>query len=262
MELSLPAWPLTAGAQLAQVSALVTVIIGIIFVATARPLAQRWGFASRAGRQGAIGELRVAGGFMTGLGASAYLFDQPYIYVILGGALGFAAFGRLLSMMSASDGPSGFVNFLLFLLQAALSAGALVWLFDVWTADASFVMPEDPQGLAAFVVASATAVVGFLILFAPGLAMIASGLAIGEGKMRVMAAVRSSGGFLLGAGVVAMLISNPLSELALGSAYLFSILGRLLAMVFDRGRIYFNGLSLLIQVAMAAVLLGHVFGYF
>lgn len=262
MELALPEWPATLGAQLAQVSALVTIVIGLIFLATARPLAQRWGFAARAGRDGAIGELRVAGGFMAGLGVSAYLFDQPFIYVTLGSALGFAAFGRLLSMMSASDGPSGFINFLLFLLQAALSAAALAWLFDVWTADAYFAMPEDQSGLVVFAASAATAIIGFVVLFAPGLAMMVCGLSAVDGKMRVIAAVRSAGGFLLGAGVVVMLLSNPLAELAMGTAYLFSLAGRALAMVFDRGRLYFNIVAAVVQAVLCAIFLGHVFGYF
>ncbi len=262
MELTMPAWPASLGAQLAQVSALVTIVVGLIFVITARPLGQRWGFASREGREGALGELRVAGGFMAGLGVSAYLFDQPFIYVVLGGALGFAAFGRLLSMMSASDGPSGFINFLLFLLQAAMSAAALVWLFDVWTEDASFTMPMDQSSFVVFCANVATAVVGFLILFAPGLAMIVCGLAVDEGRYRVMAAIRSAGGFALGAGLVALLISNPLSELAMGTAFLFSVVGRIIALIFDRGRLYFNGLALVVQAVGAVVFLGHVFGYF
>ncbi|MCO6184904.1 hypothetical protein [Rhizobium sp. L1K21] len=262
MELALPQWPATLGAQVAQVSALVTLVLGLIFLATARPLAARWGFDERDGRTGAVGELRVAGGFMAGLGIAAYLFDQPFIYVILGSALGFAAFGRLLSMMSASDGPSGFINFLLFLLQAALSAAALTWLFDVWTAESSFAMPDDQAGMIVFTANVLTAAVGFVVLFAPWIAMMVSGLAAQEGKTRVLAAVRSTGGFLMGAGIVALLISNPLAELAMGTAYLFSLAGRIVAAVFDRGRPYFNGTAAIFQALLCAIYLGHVFGYF
>lgn len=262
MEISLPLWPSTLGAQLAQVAAIITFLMGFVFVVTAKPLGQRWGFAAREGRDGAIGELRVAGGFLMGLGLGTYLFDQPHIYVILGGALGFAAFGRLLSMMSASDRAGGLVNFLLLLVQAALATAALVWLFDVWTEDAMLSMPEDQGTLITFGVSAATAILGAVIMFAPGLVMVASGLAAAEGRMRVIAAVRSAGGFLLGAGIVAMLLSNPLAELALGAAYLFSVGGRILAMVLDRGRRYFNTIALVIQAVFAAILLAHVFGQF
>ncbi len=262
MELALPEWPAELGAQLAQVSALVTILIGLVFLATAKPLAQRWGFDAREGRSGATGELRVAGGFMAGVGLAAYLFDQPLIYVMLGAAHGFAAFGRVLSMMSASDRSNGLINFLLLLLQAALSVAALYWLFDVWTADAAFQLPQEGGAYLVFLASAVSMAIGFVVMFAPGISMLVSGLTATAGRERIFAAVRSSGGFLLGAACVALLTVNPFAELAFGAAYMFSTAARVVVIFADRGRKYFNAIALLFQLAMTCLFIGHVFGYF
>ena len=145
----------------------------------------------------------------------------------------------IVSMMSASDRAGGFVNFLILLLQMALGGVALVWLFDVWWPDSSFVIPSDSGGFVAFVASAVSASIGFIVMFAPGTAMRVSGLVAAEGRGRIHAAVRSSGGFLLGAGLVALLHGSLFAELAMGSAYIVSVAGRLITMIADRGRKYF-----------------------
>lgn len=262
MELTLPPIPSALGAQLAMLSAVLTIVIGLAVFLFARPIANWWGFASRETRQGAIGELRPAGGFVAGLGVAGFLFDQPVIYVMLACAWMLAAFGRLLSMMSASDRANGFWNFIFFLIQAGLSGAGFYWLFDVWNGDASFAMPSDQAGFIVFVSACVLGVIGLTLMFAPGLAMMTAGLSVGEGRSRVIASVRAFGGFLAGAAGVAILAQNPMCELALGAALFFSLIGRLAALAFERGRYIFQVLLAILNIAGAGIFLGHVFGYF
>jgi hypothetical protein len=262
MELSLPPIPTVLGEQLAMLSAVITFVIGLLLFLLARPIAQWWGFTARAGRDGAAGELRPAGGFMAGLGLAGLLFNQPVIYVMIASAWALAAFGRLLSMMSASDRSNGLYNFLFLILQVALSAAAFYWFFDVWTGDTSFEMPEDPSAFIVFVAGSATVILGFFLMFAPGLAMMGAGLSISEGRSRVIASVRAFGGLLAGSAGVLVLAGNPMCELALGAALLLSLIGRLAALIFETGRYIFQGLLLVLTAAGAGIFLGHIFGYF
>lgn len=262
MELTLPPIPTTLGAQAAMVSAVALLLLGIVFLILARPIGAWWGVQARAGREGAVGELRPIGGFMAGLGLAGFLFDQPVIYVMIGTAWGLAAFGRLLSMMSASDRSNGLLNFGFLVLQVALAVGGLTWFFDVWTGGYGVDVPEDQSALIVFGAACATAAVGLVCLFAPGLMMLAAGVSIGEGRSRVIASVRALGGMLIGAGGVTLLAGNPMCELAIGSAFAISVFGRVLALIFETGRYIFQGVALVLSIAGAAIFLGHVFGYF
>lgn len=262
MELTLPPIPTEPGAQAAMLSAVVMCLLGLLLMVLARPVGAWWGVQAREGRDGAVGELRPIGGFMAGLGLAGFLFDQPVIYVMIGVCWALAAFGRLLSMMSASDRSNGLFNFVFLILQVALAAGGLTWLFDVWTGGFGIEMPTDQAGFLVFVAAAATAVIGFLCMFAPGLMMMAAGLSIGEGRSRIIASVRALGGLLLGAGGVTILAANPMCELALGSALAVSIFGRILALIFETGRYIFQAIALIASIAGAGIFLGHVFGYF
>jgi hypothetical protein len=262
MEMTLPPIPTAPGAQAAMLSAVLTLALGVVLMVMARQIGAWWGLAARAGRDGAIGELRPIGGFLGGLGLAGFLFDQPVIYVMIGAAWALAAFGRLLSMMSTSDRSNGLLNFLFLLLQVALAAAALYWLFDVWTGDVGFQMPEDQAGQIVFAAAVATVALGFVCMFAPGMMMLTAGLSIGEGRSRVIASARALGGMLIGAAGVAILANNPMCELALGSAFAVSVFGRILALIFETGRYVFQGAALVLSIVGAAIFLGHVFGYF
>lgn len=262
MELTLPPIPTELGAQLAMLSSVITLFIGLLLFLFAGPIANWWGFAAREGREGAAGELRPAGGFMAGLGLAGFLFDQPVIYVMIASAWAFSAFGRLLSMMSASDRSNGLYNFLFLILQVAMSAAGFYWFFDVWTTDASFAMPQDQAGYIVFCAAGAAAALGFLLMFAPGFLMMAAGLSRNEGRSRVIASVRAFGGLLLGAAGVVMLAQNPMCELAMGIALLMSVVGRVAALIFERGRYIFQVLFLVLALCGTGIFLGHVFGYF
>jgi hypothetical protein len=262
MELTLPPIPTAPGAQAAMLSAVLTLLLGLALAVLARQIGAWWGFAARAGREGAVGELRPIGGFLAGLGLAGFLFDQPVIYVMIGSAWALAAFGRLLSMMSASDRSNGLYNFIFLLLQVALAAGGLYWLFDVWTGDIGFQIPEERSAFIVFVAAAVTAGVGALCMFGPGLMMLLAGLSIGEGRSRVIASVRALGGMLIGTGGVTLLAGNPMCELAVGSALALSVFGRVLSLIFETGRYVFQVVALILTAAGAAIFLGHVFGYF
>lgn len=262
MELTIPPIPSAPGAQAAMLSAVLTLLLGLALMVLARQIGAWWGLAARAGREGAVGELRPIGGFLAGLGLAGFLFDQPVIYVMIGSAWALAAFGRLLSMMSASDRSNGLFNLLFLVLQVLLAAGALTWFFDVWSGDFSVQVPEDQTGQIVFFAAIAVFALGFVCMFAPGVIMLMAGLSIGEGRSRVIASARALGGMLIGTAGVAILANNPMCELALGAAFAVSVFGRILSLIFETGRYVFQGIALVSSIMGAAIFLGHVFGYF
>jgi len=115
-------WPFTQGEWLAWVSAVVTILLGLVALAAPRArlrLRDAEGVADAAAE--ARGQL---GGFYIGIGVAAIMFAQPLVYTALGFAWALAAFGRLLSMIvdrSRTLGNSAYLG--LCILLAALPLG-------------------------------------------------------------------------------------------------------------------------------------------
>ncbi|TBY41536.1 DUF4345 domain-containing protein, partial [Rhizobium leguminosarum bv. viciae] len=73
------------------------------------------------------GEGRSMGGFYLGFGLSAIMLAQDWIYMALGASFAMAAFARIISILS--DKGSSLVNYLLLVVQIALAALPLLYVF-------------------------------------------------------------------------------------------------------------------------------------
>jgi hypothetical protein len=122
--------PAETGEFLAFCAAVVTALIGVVFL-FAPGLAYRVvGIDLREGRRGGYAEARsTMGGFHLGLGIAALLLAQPMVYLALGAAFALAAFGRILSMLS--DGGNTVMNWLFLSVQIVLAALPLAYVFGL-----------------------------------------------------------------------------------------------------------------------------------
>lgn len=125
-----------------------------------------------------------------------------------------------------------------------------------------FYIPTETGEFLAFCAALATAAMGLVFLFAPGLAFRGLGLDLREGRRGGYAEARSTmGGFPLGLGLAAVLLAQPMVYLALGAAFALAAFGRILSMLSDGGNTLVNWLFLAFQIALAALPLAYVFGF-
>ncbi|KQY25998.1 DUF4345 family protein [Rhizobium sp. Root482] len=125
-----------------------------------------------------------------------------------------------------------------------------------------FYIPTETGEFLAFCAAVATAAIGIVFLFAPGLAFRALGLDLREGRRGGYAEARSvMGGFPLGLGLAAVLLAQPMVYLALGAAFALAAFGRILSMLSDGGNTLVNWAYLLVQIVLAGLPLAYVFGF-
>ncbi|URK86865.1 DUF4345 domain-containing protein [Rhizobium sp. RCAM05350] len=120
--------PTETGEFLAFCAAVVTSLLGLVFLFAPGIAFRALGIDLREGRRGGYAEARsTMGGFHLGLGIAALLLAQPMVYLALGAAFALAAFGRILSMLS--DSGSTVVNWLYLVIQIVLSALPLAYVF-------------------------------------------------------------------------------------------------------------------------------------
>ena len=265
MEFSLPEFPSAPGAQAAFVAAAIGILLGLALLLFPQFTGRFVGLESRETRTGAIGELRASGGFLVGLSLSALMFDQPVLYTALGCAFALAAFGRIISLMS--DQAATFLNFLLLGVQIVLAGATLYYFFEVFTPDMQFAMPAEPAVRLVFYSFGLAAALGAIALFAPRIACRAAGLqAIADSGIT---SVRSAGGLAVGLGLYGLLMSalsdsapimTMMAALAFGAALGFGVIGRIVALVVNRGNYVFAGLALVLQAACTFVVLSYVKG--
>ncbi len=120
---------------------------------------------------------------------------------------------------------------------------------------------ELPEQLA-FLGAAIVALAGLLLLVLPSVALKVGGFSVGDVTADGYAAVRSTGGMHLGLALTALLLAQDWTYLAVGAAVGLGAAGRLVAMLADRGFTLRNAVLMLLQVAIAAMPLGYVLGYF
>ncbi|MBB3145739.1 cytochrome c biogenesis protein CcdA [Phyllobacterium trifolii] len=121
-------WPATTGEWLAWLSAAITVIFGLILFFAPRVALKIMRLQTKPERPEAISEVRATfAGFYLGLGLSALVFSQPFLWIALGVSWGFTVFGRLISMMS--DRGNTVYNWISVLVEIALAAGPLLFAF-------------------------------------------------------------------------------------------------------------------------------------
>jgi len=87
----------------------------------------------------------------------------------------------------------------------------------------------------AWLTALATVLIGFALMVVPRSFMNLLGLAPKAGTQNGVSEVRGPfGGMWVGMGLACLLLAQPLVYLALGLAFAFAVIGRLISFVFDR----------------------------
>lgn len=123
-----------------------------------------------------------------------------------------------------------------------------------------FYFPTELGEQLAFLSASAAALIGCFILFAPGMTLKALALMPIEGRPEGLGAARSIGGLMVGFSGTALLLAQPTVYLAFGAAVALSAFARILSIMSDQGVTWRNLLLLVVQVVIASLTLAYVFG--
>jgi hypothetical protein len=98
-----------------------------------------------------------------------------------------------------------------------------------------------------------TIVFGLMLLFAPRLSLKILRLqTLPDHPEAVSEARATMAGFYLGVGICAMLFAQPLVYLALGGGWALTAFGRIISMMSDRGVTFYNVVSVVIEVLLAA----------
>lgn len=98
-----------------------------------------------------------------------------------------------------------------------------------------------------------TIVFGLVLLFAPRLSLKILRLQTAPDHPEAVSEARATmAGFYLGVGICAMLFAQPLLYLALGGGWAFTAFGRIISMMSDRGVTFYNLVSVVIEVLLAA----------
>jgi hypothetical protein len=98
-----------------------------------------------------------------------------------------------------------------------------------------------------------TILFGLMLLFAPRLSLRILRLqTLPDHPEAVSEARATMAGFYLGVGICAMLFAQPLVYLALGGGWALTAFGRIISMMSDRGVTFYNVVSVVIEVLLAA----------
>ncbi|PYE87975.1 DUF4345 family protein [Phyllobacterium leguminum] len=121
-------WPASDGEWLAWVSALLTVLFGLVLFLAPGLSMKLLRLSPLNERPEAFASIRATmAGFHIGLGLSCLIFAQPFLWLALGAAWGFSLFGRLISMMS--DKGNTLYNWIAALIEFLLAAAPLLFAF-------------------------------------------------------------------------------------------------------------------------------------
>lgn len=98
-----------------------------------------------------------------------------------------------------------------------------------------------------------TILFGLMLLFAPRLSLKILRLqTLPDHPEAVSEARATMAGFYLGVGLCAMLFAQPLVYLALGGGWALTAFGRIISMMSDRGVTFYNLVSVVIEILLAA----------
>ncbi|MBL8584864.1 MAG: DUF4345 family protein [Rhizobiaceae bacterium] len=110
--------------------------------------------------------------------------------------------------------------------------------------------------------AAVTVLFGVLLLFAPRLSLRVLRLRPAEARPEAVAEARATmSGFYLGLGLCCILLAQPLLYMALGFSWAFTAFGRVISMLSDNGNTFYNWVSLVVEVALAALALAFAFQF-
>ena len=125
-----------------------------------------------------------------------------------------------------------------------------------------FSLPQTNADTLAFAAAAVTALIGLFALFMPRLALRALRLTVQPDRPDAVAEARSTiGGFMLGTGVMALLLfDQPMVQMVLGAAWLFAAFGRFVAILSDHASTFYHWVFLLLALVLAVMPLAAAFG--
>lgn len=124
-----------------------------------------------------------------------------------------------------------------------------------------FYFPTEFGEQLAFSAVAVAAVIGVLVMFAPGLTLRFFGLQPREFRTEGYGAARSAGGLTVGfSATVLMLGPQTTLYLAFSAAMGLAAFGRILSIMSDRGNTIRNFLLLVVQIILAALPLLYVYG--
>lgn len=127
----------------------------------------------------------------------------------------------------------------------------------------AFPWPMSQSEWLAWASAALTVFFGAVLMFAPTLSFRLLRLQTTPEHPEALAEARGTmAGFYLGLGLCCILLAQPLLYMALGFSWLFTAFGRAVSMMSDRGNTVYNWISLVIDLALAALPLGFFFGVF
>ena len=128
--------------------------------------------------------------------------------------------------------------------------------------DFAFPWPMTQGEWLAWTSAAITVVFGLLLLFAPRISFRLLRLTTSERYPNAIAEARSTmAGFYLGLGLCCILLAQPLLYMALGVSWAFTAFGRLIAMMSDSANTPYHWVSILLNIALAAMPLLFAFGF-
>lgn len=110
--------------------------------------------------------------------------------------------------------------------------------------------------------AAVTVLIGLIHLFFPWVGLRLTRLRTAENHPEALAAIRANmAGFLLGLGLCCILLAQPLLYVALGFCWLFTVFGRLISMLSDRGGTLLNWVWIAVELVLAAMPLAFSLGF-
>ncbi|MBP1852238.1 DUF4345 family protein [Rhizobium halophytocola] len=122
-----------------------------------------------------------------------------------------------------------------------------------------FYFPTEFGEQMAFVAGCVTIAIGLLLMFVPGYAARIYNLMPIEGCRDGYGLFRSIGGFFAGSGIAAIMLAQPTIYMTLGGAYVLAAFGRFLSILSDRAGSVINLAMLVVELALAAMMLAYVF---
>jgi len=125
-----------------------------------------------------------------------------------------------------------------------------------------FYWPASNGEWLAWTSAAVTALFGAILFFAPGLSMRLLRLASANGRPEAFASIRATmAGFHLGLGLSCLIFAQPFLWLTLGAAWGFTLFGRLISMMSDKGGTLYNWTAVVLEFLLAAGPLLFAFGF-
>ncbi|GGA95360.1 membrane protein [Brucella endophytica] len=125
-----------------------------------------------------------------------------------------------------------------------------------------FYWPASDGEWLAWASALVTVLFGLILFLAPGLSMKLLRLAPQGERPEAFASIRATmAGFHIGLGLSCIIFAQPFLWLALGAAWGFSLFGRLISIMSDKGSTFYNFMAALLEFLLAAAPLLFAFGF-